>query len=107
MNVLFGEFQLPRENLLAIRRIRIWSSGEDGLLIAESDRRGIGEARPDREHPVPSVPMHLGPFRDLRPWADEAHLADQDVPELREFVQLGPAEKASDAGHPGSVARVE
>src|SRR3546814_20101512 len=39
-------------------------------------------------------------LRQKRSRADEGHLAFQDVPELRQFVQPGPAKKAANRGNP-------
>ena len=75
--------------------------------MAEHKGGGISQPGADAEHPVPSGSMDFGPRGDLRSWPDETHVTDEDVPELREFIQLGPAEDPSDASHPRSIAHIE
>src|SRR5213075_1147399 len=42
-----------------------------------------------------------------RPWPYEAHLAEQDVEELRELIQRRSAEELSDLGDPGIGGALE
>src|SRR2546425_12773664 len=39
-------------------------------------------------------------FRPLRSWADQAHLADEYVPQLRELVEPGPPHEPADRRDP-------
>src|SRR3546814_18492153 len=39
-------------------------------------------------------------LRPLRSWADDAHVATQHVPELRQLIQPGLADEAPDPGDP-------
>ena len=62
--------------------------------------------------PGVDVEPACGPARDLvglvedeRPRADEAHLAAQHVPELRQLVEAALAQERADAGDARVVAR--
>ncbi len=65
----------------------------------------LGQSRETGRRPVPSlVARHLGPeLLDeegaLRTWADQRHVALQDVPQLGELVQPRQPEDSTDAGH--------
>ena len=39
----------------------------------------------------------------MRPGADERHFSQQDIYQLRQFVDICPAENISERGHPGIV----
>jgi hypothetical protein len=54
--------------------------------------------------PADNPPVLL---RDQGPRADEAHLAAQDVDQLRQLVDRGPAQKAADARDPRVLADLE
>ena len=51
-------------------------------------------------HPVGVI---LDGVRDVRTGPNEAHVAEQDVPELRELIQAGAAQECADAGDPRVV----
>jgi len=59
--------------------------------------RESGTALPPEIEPIatPSQPHHI--VRRQRPWTHCAHLAAEDVDELRHLVEAGRAEEASDA----------
>src|SRR4029078_4489220 len=46
-----------------------------------------------------AVAAHLDLTRTQRSRADEAHVAGEDVPQLRQLVHRGGAHQAADAGH--------
>ncbi len=45
------------------------------------------------------VPIHLNLFRQQSSWADKPHVAFEDFPELREFIQRRCSEDLADPGH--------
>ena len=50
------------------------------------------------------LPKLTHEFRTLRAWPDEAHLAAQHIPQLRQFVEAGTSQEVSDSCTTG-VAR--
>ena len=62
-----------------------------------ADLPGAGDPGDHREPPGVALGVELGELLAVaeleRPGADQAHLAHQDVPELRELVQAGPPEE--------------
>src|SRR5690606_12773627 len=54
--------------------------------------------------PVLPVLIPIDDLHEFRARADEAHLADQDVEELREFVNAGAAKPGSDASDARIIA---
>ncbi len=44
---------------------------------------------------------------DERPGTDQRHLAPDDIDELGELVEAGPAEEAAEGEHPGVLADLE
>src|SRR3546814_3001266 len=77
-------------------RIRDWSSD-----VCTYDRvRPSGKTRPKLSARHPTSDNGRDGLRQKRSRADEGHLAFQDVPELRQFVQPGPAQKAANRGNP-------
>src|SRR5262245_57782440 len=65
---------------------------------AAVDLRPPGEARLDGEPEALARGVLLDLVAERRPRADEAHVATQDVPELRQLVEREPPEDAADAG---------
>ena len=51
------------------------------------------------------VAGHLA--RQRRPRPDEAHLAEQDVPDLRQLIEAGRSQDPADAGQPRVVGDLE
>src|SRR5579864_1479566 len=49
--------------------------------------------------------MTLDKMGHLRPWADDAHVAQKDIEELRQFVKIQLAEEGSDTCASGIVGR--
>lgn len=76
-------------------------------IAPPADLPGAGDARPHREIALDRVAVtdHLG--LDDRARSDEAHLAPQYVPELRQLVEAGRAQDLANAGdHPRIVAQL-
>src|SRR4051812_30551158 len=75
-------------------------------LAATGDLRGTGHAR--AKPPALGLPevIRLGAEAG-GPRADEAHVALQDAPELRELVEARLAKKAAQLRHPGVLLDVE
>src|SRR5690606_4760100 len=46
-------------------------------------------------------------LRNNRPWADKAHFAHEDIPQLGQFIQTGAAENSPHAGNPRIVAKLK
>ena len=73
----------------------------EGALAATADLPQPGQPRLDPEPlPRPGV-VQLGLPGKRRTGADEAHVAPQDIPQLRQLVDAQPPEPAADAGDPG------
>src|SRR5690606_34317111 len=74
----------------------------DAPGVAERDLRQAGDARLDVAHALleerDGVRQVLEQLRTLRPRADQAHRAAQDVEQLRELVEPRLAEEAADPG---------
>src|SRR5439155_9542155 len=72
----------------------------DEIVEAQVDAAGdLPEAGHPREHEIPlAVPREqlLVVANGKRPWADERHLAPEDVEDLRHLVELEAAQKATD-----------
>ena len=67
-----------------------------------------GEPGLDQQAPAPVGNSRLELFdelRSLRPRADDRHVPAQHVPELRELVEVRPAEDAAEGRHPRIVHR--
>src|SRR5918999_1262980 len=69
---------------------------------------------PETGDPRPYTPVHFECFtvhRYLRvhygPGADQAHLSSQDVPELRQLVQAGLAQKKPDSSDARVIAQLK
>ena len=73
-----------------------------GLVVGEVgtavDLRQTGDARLQVVAAVVLRRVLLDQLRDLRAGADDAHVAHQHVPEVRQFVEASRAEKAANAG---------
>src|SRR5262249_29418029 len=72
----------------------------DRCAVAAADRRVASDARLHAEALPEKGDFALEPLDEdgaLGAGADEAHLADEHVPELRQLIDAGPAEEAADA----------
>ena len=69
---------------------------EDPALAEKGDLREADEARPHAEDLVVLEAVVGDEVRRLGPRADEAHVTAQDVPELRQLVELGLGEERAD-----------
>ena len=66
--------------------------------VAAADLRPAGDAGLDFVPPGLLGGVAVEVFHEERPRADEAHLPAQDVDELRQLVEAGPAEEPAQAG---------
>ena len=66
-----------------------------------------GEARADLEAAVAPAEQPVALFGDERARADQRHLADQHVPQLRQLVEGGAPQHLADGRDPGEVGAVE
>ncbi len=67
-------------------------------LVGERELAEPGHAGSDREDLPILLLEQADELRILRARADQAHLAAEDVPELRELVELRSGEESADAG---------
>src|ERR1017187_3331953 len=76
-------------------------------LVAAADLPDAGEAGLHGEAAAMPriVVLHLG--RDGRPGADEAHVADENIPELRELVDAGATEETAERSDARVVLHLE
>lgn len=62
--------------------------GEQLLLVAVFEGGGAGDTGTEFEY-VSVLPFQLVSVTgDIGTWADKAHVADEDVPEFREFIEF-------------------
>jgi hypothetical protein len=100
LEILQVEPDLVGEDDLVVVPDRIRLSGQDLFLVRVLDRRRPGDPRPQVQDPPRLALEPVAVPRDVRPRPDQAHLADQDVPELGVLVDLEPAHNAPHACDP-------
>lgn len=85
----FGLYGLDEAFVESIDLV-FWQIDQKLLFVAKRERRFTGKAR---------AKCHAKRFvtRQFRPWADQAHVAFQNVPELGQLVELETPEERSDA----------
>src|SRR5207244_2855044 len=71
---------------------------EDSALLGERELRPARHPRAYGEDAAVVLAVECDEALVLRPWAHEAHLADQDLPELGDLVDLQPGQQGADAG---------
>jgi hypothetical protein len=74
--------------------------GEDPPLVREGELREARQPGTDRQDHVVVVSACRDEHRVLRPRADQAHLAAQDMPELRQLVESRAGEEAPHVREP-------
>lgn len=97
----------PVSNVLAIHVEHVLETG----FASSASLPEAGQARNDIE------PLRVGSGIDLsqqeaisylkRPWANQAHVTTQHVPELGKLIEAGPSKDASDGGDPGILLHLE
>jgi hypothetical protein len=92
------ERDLRGEHDLDVGGLGVRRGRQDGLLVAVGDRGEVGEAGAHLEDAGVRLRETLHVARHLGARPDEAHVADEDVPELGQLVELEAAEHAADAG---------
>ncbi len=102
------ELDLLRKHLAHIGLLWVGVARELAPFVDEANRRELGQARTDTQDVLVVVAVLLDVTRHLGPGPHDAHVAAQDVDQLREFVELGGAQHATDRGDSlVSVARDE
>src|SRR2546423_13051681 len=79
----------------------------EGDLIASGDLPDASEPRPDRQPPALPALVERDLLRQRRTRADDAHVAAQDVDELRQLVDAVLAQETADRRHPRVVLPLE
>lgn len=96
-----GEVDLVRSDDGLEVAQRIGHGGEQFGLAVVFQRSGIGEAGTDGEQALIVAAELMDEFGDNGTWTDHAHFAAEDIPKLRQLIELvltHPAAGRSDAG---------
>ncbi len=70
----------------------------------ELDRRPVGDARAERQDGFLFFGVHVDELLHFRPWADDAHVAEEDVDKLGKFVEFEFADDVADFCYPHVAA---
>src|SRR5262245_34170909 len=68
-------------------------------LVAAGNLGEAGDTRPHQQPPALLLRVLVVVLPESRPGTDEAHVTDQDVPELGQLVQAPPPQYSPDARH--------
>ena len=90
---------------VAVERLGVLRTREQLLLVAVGHRCGAGDAGAHAEHHPVLAGEQVGEAGDVGPRTDQAHLAAQDVDQLRQLVDLEPAHPRPGAGDPRVAGR--
>ena len=74
--------------------------------VAATDLPQSGQAGLDLEHHRQVLAEHRRLVEQVGPGADHAHLADEDVEQLGQLVEAGPADERTDRGQPWVVSQL-
>src|SRR5207302_200929 len=88
LDVLEVERELGGKHGVAIAALGVVVGGEDALLIAVDESGEVGDPGADAMDGAPDGVGGVDEAGDLGAGADEAHVAAEDVPELRQLVEL-------------------
>src|SRR5438128_12269707 len=99
LDVLEVESELLRQKRSRICGLAA-AVGQEPLLVMKRERGLAGDAWTHAQHATLLGRVQLNVVRVFRPWSDEAHVAPNDVPELRQLVEPGPPQRAPDARDP-------
>ena len=100
-----GTLHIGHALTLAIQDALVRSArldGTDTLFVPGTDHAGLGMYAAVMRNPDfrPDLPL----TGRLRAWADQAHMADQNVPELRQLVETRAPHQQANAGDAGIPA---
>src|SRR3989442_1131318 len=76
-------------------------------FAAPADLPDARDARFDREPPAMGWRIFCHFARDRRPWPYQGHIANQDIVELRQFIQRELAQPFADLGNAGIIFELE
>src|SRR4029079_16079640 len=79
----------------------------EGQVVAPTDLPQAGEARSDAQTAAEGTVKALGLPDRKRPRTHEAHVAEQDVEELRQLVEAGAAQEPAESRDPRVVVDLE
>ncbi len=101
------DFQIkPQADVLEIANVKL-NPLVIGHIIAPADLPGAGKAGPHCKIYVAARAIHLKFGNRNRPRANNAHVAQNDVPDLRQLIEAGFAKKIADAGDARVVLQLE
>src|SRR5262245_3700103 len=89
------------QNMRYICHFWIFELSQHSFLIPVAQRGHIGDTWYDLENLLIILTKKVYIPPDLRPWADNTHLSTQHVDQLREFVDLCPAQHPTELRDPG------
>ena len=94
------EFDFARQTMLDVELLYavLHPLLQQVFFVAEVQRGGVGDAGFERQDAPLAGGVFLDVTGDLGAGADEAHLANEDIPELRQFIELEFAEEPAQAG---------
>lgn len=87
-DVLIRQIQLGREHLLNIGSQRILALAKHFFFVSELNGCQICNARPYGQNGSVPLAERFHVLSNLRTRANQAHLTDQDIPELGQFVEF-------------------
>lgn len=80
IDVQQGETAFPWPNDLVVQQVRVRTAAQDITFVGKHDGGWVGDSGPDGQHPPFFQGVEASIRQRLRPGADKAHVADQDVP---------------------------
>lgn len=88
MKILIGQIQLEGQHAFDVFTERFRRNGKQLLFVAEAHGSKVSDARPNCENMLVSRLELFNVLGDLRAWPYQAHIAQKNIPELRQFINL-------------------
>jgi hypothetical protein len=100
LEITFGEGQFGWEHPLQVFLHGIRGTGEDLFFVPKCNRSRVSDAGPNAENRPITFRKEFNIPGCLRSRSYDAHVALEDVPELRDLIDFRLSQNPSDAGNP-------
>ena len=105
-HILRIHLEFNRQDLFDVEVLPVRFIGQQDLLVTEMKRGWSGDTGPHMQHDAAQGRLEaIHESWDLGAWTDQTHVAANNVPQLRQLIELGAAQETACGGNAAVVRR--